>query len=195
MSNIVFLDRQHLGNPKNFDSQGAAYNGAIEAHLTSLYLHFAEWKLREMGITVVLISDGTYEERHKRVNEYSRGYDKAVYISAHINAGKGDYCASFYDYRSSKGLTLASSINHFMARWMENIFCSPSKTKAIPANPNDWTKNAYYCIKGVNAPVAICFEPFFIDSPAHVDLLNEDGLEMVGIALAHGIKKYLDMTQ
>jgi len=193
MSNIVFLDRQHVGNPRNFKSQGASHNGAIEAHLTGLYLHYAEWKLRELGIDVVTISDGTYEERHKRVNDYSKGFNKAVYIAAHVNAGGGEYCASFYDYRSANGLTLANAINHFMSRWIENIFSSPSSTKAIAASPNDWTKNAYYCIKGIGAPVSICFEPFFIDSPAHIDLLSEDGLETIGIALAHGIKKYFDM--
>jgi len=195
MSSIVFFDRQHLGNPKNkFKSMGAAHGSAIEAHLTSQYIFHAEWRLREMGVTVVTISDGTYEERHKRVNEYAKGYDKAVYISCHINAGGGAYCASFYDHRSSKGLTLANTINQFMSRWIENVFSSPKSTRAVAAQPGDWTKNAYYCIKGVGSPVAICFEPFFIDTPAHQELTKEDGIKLVGLALANGIKKYLDMS-
>ena len=32
----------------------------------------------------------------------------------------------------------------------------------------------------------VCFEPFFIDSPAHAQLLTDDGLRLIGQALAVG---------
>jgi len=62
--------------------------------------------------------------------------------------------------------------------------------KKIPASPSDWTKNAYYTIKGVNRPVAICSEPLFIDCDAHKVLLTIDGIHRLGAAMALGIKTW-----
>jgi hypothetical protein len=157
--------------------------------LTAQYIHHCEWKLREAGIDVCVLSDGWYKDRHQRVNQYARGHDKAVYVSCHINAGGGDYAATFYDHRSSSGRDLATHINGRLHQWCDPVY---NKTKAIPANPEDWTKNAYNTIKGVGAPVAVCFEPFFIDCESHKELMTPTGLEMVGLSLAVGIKSFLE---
>jgi len=190
MSMLVFLDRQHLGNPSNWASKGAQNGDDVEAYLTSRYIHYAEWRLRQLGFDVCVISDGTYPDRHDRVNEYAQN-TQSVYVACHINAGGGGYCSVFYDHRSIKGQILSQCINSQMSRWIE-VFTDPSTTKSIACKPDDWTKNAYYCIKGVGKPVAICFEPFFIDTPAHKSLCTEEGLQLVGLSLANGIKKYFD---
>lgn len=189
---IVFLDRQHLGTPKGWNRVGASHDGIHEAWLTSQYIHHCEWKLRDHGIDVVVLSDGCYSDRHKRVNEYSQGHDRAVYVACHVNAGVnaggGDYGLTLFDHRSTSGEILANCINQRLHEW-----CGPlhNKTKTRAANPNDWTANAYNTIKGVGAPVAVCFEPFFIDCENHKELMTPHGCELVGISLAVGIKSFL----
>ena len=193
---LVFLDRQHCGKPNRWKDLGASRdldeNGFVstrecEAILTSIYILECEIILREKGYNVCILSDGHYSERHKRVNDYQGG-ENAVYVSCHINAGssRGGYGCCFFDYRSSKGDKLGSAINQEL-----QINCPElnNRTKIIECNPSDWTKNAYYTIKGVNCP-AVCFEPFFIDCENHQSLLTDEGLKRVGKSLAIGIDTY-----
>lgn len=185
---IVFLDRQHHGKPNRWSDCGAVNDGVHETRLTSQYIHHCEWKLRDHGIDVCVISDGYYSQRHERVNKYARGHDRSIYVSCHVNAGGGDYGSIFYDHRSTSGEVLANCIGRRLHEW-----CGPlhNKTKTIAAKPDHWTSNAYNTIKGVGAPVAVCFEPFFIDCESHKELMTPHGCELVGIALAVGIKSFL----
>jgi hypothetical protein len=193
---IVFLDRQHVGQISHIKSMGAAadldHNGETsisetEAYWTG-YLSLAlETNLREMGHDVISISDGSYQERHSRVNEYTARYNgKACYFALHLNAGGGSYGAMFYDYRSTAGSILADKIAESMERELREI----STVKKIPASPADWTKNAYYTIKGVGAAVAICSEPLFIDNDQHQKLLTYDGISKLAWAMAKGIDQW-----
>jgi N-acetylmuramoyl-L-alanine amidase len=186
---IVFLDRQHHGKPNRWGDCGASNDGVHETWLTAQYIHHCEWKLREAGIDVCVLSDGWYKDRHQRVNQYARGHDKSVYVSCHINAGGGDYGATFYDHRSTNGQRLATHINGRLHQWCDPLH---NKTKQIAARPDDWTSNAFNTIKRVSSPVAVCFEPFFIDCENHKSLTSLSGLELVGTALAVGIKSYLE---
>ena len=186
---IVFLDRQHHGKPKNWDDCGASNDGVHETWLTSQYINHCEWKLRDAGIDVCVLSDGSYKDRHARVNEYAKCHSKSVYVACHINAGGGDYGCTFFDHRSPRGRDLAVHINGRLHQWCDPLH---NKTKSIPCNPDDWTKNAYNTIKGIGAPVAVCFEPFFIDCEQHKTLKTPHGLELVGLSLAVGIKSFLE---
>lgn len=193
---LVFLDRQHCGKPNRWKDLGASRdldeNGIVstrecEAILTAIYILECEIILREKGYDVCVLSDGHYSERHKRVNDY-QGDENAVYISCHINAGaaRGGYGSCFYDHRSTTGDSLASAICEEL-----KVNCPElnNRTKIIECNPSDWTKNAYYTIKGVNC-TAICYEPFFIDCEAHEPLLTAEGLRRVGKSLAIGIDMF-----
>ena len=193
---LVFLDRQHVGKPNRWKSLGAARDlneddhvsiRECEAIMTAIYILECEIVLREAGYDVCVLSDGHYYQRHERVNAM-QGSQKAVYIACHINAGtyKGGYGSCFYDYRTSTGDKLGSAVNAQL-----EVYCPEldNRTKLIQAIPSDWTKNAYYTIKGVNCP-AICFEPFFIDSENHKPLTTDEGLKRVGRALAQGIIDY-----
>ena len=186
---IVFLDRQHHGKPNRWDDCGATNDGVHETWLTAQYIHHCEWKLREAGISVCVLSDGWYKDRHKRVNEYSQGHEKSIYVSCHVNAGSGDYGSVFYDHRSTRGRDLAQHINGRLHQWCDPLH---NKTKSIASNPDDWTVNAYNTIKGVGRSVAVCFEPFFIDCNEHKTLMTSSGLELVGLSLAVGIKSFLE---
>lgn len=188
---LVFLDHQHNGQQKNWKSCGAVSpEGIQEIWCTEKYIHHAKWRLKKHGIEVCVLSDGLYWERHERVNRYATTDPNCVYIACHVNAGgkNANYTAAFYDHRSSKGEILAKCINDRLQMRIPQ-FSNPRDTREIKAEPDNWTKNALYCIKGVS-PVAICWEPFFIDSEHHKSFLEEDGLKLLGECLADGIKTY-----
>ena len=193
---LVFLDRQHVGQVNRLKSLGAIADvdgdGEKKIHEAEAfwtgYLSLAlETNLRELGHDVIPLSDGSYAERHARVNQYSAHYGKTcIYLALHLNAGGGDYGAMFYDHRSSRGANLADSIARSM---MANIGRIPSVRK-IAASPSDWTKNAWYTIKGVGEAVAICSEPLFIDNETHQKLLSTQGLAQLAWAMAKGIDQW-----
>lgn len=193
---LVFLDRQHVGQVRRLGSLGAIADvdgdGEKQIHEAEAfwtgYLSLAlETNLRELGHDVIPLSDGSYAERHARVNQYSAHYgEQCVYLALHLNAGGGDYGAMFYDHRSGRGADLADSIAQSM---MNHIRRLPSVRK-IAASGADWTKNAYYTIKGVGAAVAICSEPLFIDNETHQKLLNTEGLAQLAWAMAKGIDQW-----
>lgn len=196
---VVFLDRQHSGNNARRSSLGAVAdldgNGKKEIHeaesmWTAKYLLACELKLREYGYDVIPLSDGRYFERHARCNTYQRQGEKGIYIAAHLNAGVGrgiGYGSMFYDFRSSEGKKLALAIcKHLKA----DLPALQGKAKAISASPENWTKNAWYTIKGVRA-VAICAEPCFIDSKPHQALFTDEGMINIGVCIAKGIHDYI----
>lgn len=198
---LVFLDRQHVGQIKHLESVGAisdVNNDGVEeiweaeAIWTGWLSMAIEINLRKFGHSVIPITDGSYSERHARVNNYTQVYQRTndgpvVYIALHLNAGAGgNYGAFFYDYRSGAGADLSQNIADSMQLEIQEI---PS-VKTIPATPDNWTKNAYYTIKNVKKPVSICSEPLFIDNETHKTLLNPEGLNRLGYAIARGINNW-----
>lgn len=194
---IVFIDRQHAGQPKKIDSRGAVYDlnddgkrtpNEMEAILTGFMALELEIELLDLGIQVIPISDGSYKERHARVNEYAKMHPgvKTVYLALHFNAGGGTYGAYFYDYRSEAGKALAQSI----CSQADKLLPELKSNKFIAASNDDWTKNAFFCIAGIGAPVALCLEPAFIDTLAHQQLFTMAGLKRIAHAVACGIMEW-----
>ena len=189
---IVFIDRQHAGKPNKLDDRGASVDvdgdGKIdlEAIITARIAIQLEQFLMLQGHHVMPISDGTYKQRHARVNEYAAMYPNeiCIYLAMHLNAGGGTYGAFFHHHQSTNGAKLADHIGHCMMQ--NNIDISDCKT--IAAHPEGWTKNAFYTIRGVGRPVALCCEPVFMDSPRG----NLDNLTVTRIAdaIAAGIHAY-----
>ena len=186
---IVFLDRQHAGKPDKIDDRGAsisnppeAFGLGSEALYTGYLSLMIEEALLENGVKVIPISDGVYTERHKRVNEYSKRFqEKQVYLALHLNCGGGDY-ASFFHMGSENGAALASSICDKL-----RDAALPGLVRCLPkvASREDWTKNAWYTIRGVEKPIAICCEPLFMD--VHKNLLTFENLRKIAKAIANGI--------
>ena len=190
MKTLVILDRQHVGKPTNLrdlgasvvDSNGVTISEGVE---TAKYILEIEIECRRQGYDVIVMSDGGYSERHARVNYYANQYDGLViYIACHINAGgSGIYGSSFYDWRSSTGEKLARHIANECSvlgyDWL-----------SIECRPNDWTKNAFHTIKGV-APVAVCFEPYFIDNPRHREtMMNDGGRKLLAVQLVTALNHF-----
>ena len=200
---IIALDRQHVGKPGkriadmgawgDLDGDGEASVIESEAIWTGMYLWHAELALRELGHTVYPMSHGRYSERHKAANEV--GAD--VYIAAHLNAitggsrtrsGQGaNYAAVFYDHRSSEhnGKRLAESIGLQLGK----LPAIGSRVRIWPARGSDWTRRAFSTISGVGRPVAICYEPAFLDYKPHQSAFFEsaESVAVLGRALADGI--------
>jgi hypothetical protein len=192
---IVYIDRQHAGKPNKIDDRGAGAdidgNGTkdtheMEAHWTGYLALMLESKLMMMGYHVMPISDGTYSQRHERVNEYAKLFpgEKQIYLAMHLNAGGGDYCAMFYHHQSTSGKDLAIEICNGIQQFQPEI----TKYKQIAAQPTDWTEHAYNTIKGVQKPIAICSEPLFMDTHKH--LISIEGFSKLALGIATGIKKW-----
>lgn len=192
---IIFIDRQHSGKPNRITDRGASFDlnqdGTIsteeqEAIWTGRIAIELEIILLGMGFRVLPISDGTYSQRHQRVNSYvSQIQDSEyVYLALHLNSGGGDYSSFFHHYSSTKGSSLAK----FMANEMEASFPEIKDHRAIKASPSDWTKNAWNTIKGVGKPVAICCEPLFMDT--HWKLLKPENIQKIALAMARGIAEW-----
>ena len=113
---MIYIDIQHIGKPNRPHDMGASFGDRpeeTEAYWTSLYAFYLEMRLKELGYPVMRLTDGSYQDRHDRVNQYERNRSLAtpsIYIAAHINAGGGDYACMFYDHRSSRGQDLAIAI-------------------------------------------------------------------------------------
>lgn len=190
---IVFIDRQHAGKPDRINDRGASIDldgdntPEREALITGEIAIKLEKILMLLGIDVMPISDGKYSARHQRVNEYAAMYPnrKTVYLALHLNAGGGSYGAFFHHHASASGEKLAKQM---CAEMVANGIVQDCK--AIHARPNDWTKNAFYTIRGVGRPVAICCEPLFMDNEQHAKMLNNDGIHAIATAMATAIHKW-----
>lgn len=190
---IVFIDRQHAGKPDKLGDRGAAVDidgdatPEREAIITGQIAIALEKVLIMLGVDVMPISDGTYSERHKRVNEYAAMYPnrKTVYLAMHLNAGQGDYAAFFYHHESTQGHELAKHL-------CEGMRAAGFVERALPidAQPNNWTKNAFHTIRGVGRPVAICCEPLFMDQDLHARHLTYEGIQALAMCMANSIVQW-----
>lgn len=185
---LVVLDRHHRGKPLSLRDWGAGSPVGFthtEGYHTGILMVEADAALSALGWDVICITDGRYDDRHRRVN----GYRADVYVALHMNAGGGDYSAAFYDHRTRKGQgdALAGAISRAT---QEEIGV---EGRAISAKPGDWTRNAYATIDGVSCP-AVCWEPLFLDNPNHQCYLGPWGISLLANALAKGITNYADFS-
>lgn len=194
---IVFIDRQHAGKPNKINDRGAGRDldgdrtitaEESEAIWTARLAIEIEIQLLDKNVSVMPLSDGKYSDRHNRVNQYAEMHPGPwVYLALHLNSGGGDYGAFFYDYRSTKGQQLATMMSH---RLREHVGLLDT-AKAIKSQPEGWTKNAFYTISKVGRPVALCCEPFFMDT--HQGLLSVSGISSVATAIVLGLLDWRDI--
>lgn len=191
---IVVLDRQHYGKPDR-DDKGAQveHDGRTihEIDLTATYIEHATSLLVAEGHTVHVLDSGWYAERNDRGSEIARQApgEPVAYIACHVNAGGNGaaYGLTLHDERSTGGRMLAESVADALGGATAGII---DRSIVRPCSRGgDWGA-AFSTIAGIyDGPVnisGVCFEPFFIDSPAHAQLLTDDGLRLIGQALAVG---------
>ena len=196
----IVLDRQHAGKPHrpkdlgahhDLDGDGLAQLDETEVYWTALYGLAAEMRLRWHGYKVIVLSHGTYPERHAWVNEHLP--QASVYIAMHLNGGapksKKAYASTFYDYRSrpGRGDVLAAKLSERLG-YLPEIGANRRIWKTAPTS---WKRNAHSTIRGVDRAIGICYEPAFIDAPEMASLFTMSGMQAIGHALADGIHDYL----
>mgnify|MGYP001481667761 CR=1 FL=1 len=186
MGHTIVLERGHVGRTGGRPS--ATHGELVEDRLTRGYGDATEDCLRNAGHEVIVISDGTYRERQLRASAYGA----RIYVARHTNAGAHDYGACFYDHRSALGRALAEFVVMELGRLAP--LAMSGGAKAVPARPDDWTRNTFATIHHCydRRPIGLCFEPGFIDQPAHRELWTPEGLVLVGRALATGILTFME---
>lgn len=162
-------------------------------------------------------------ERVNRYSEAAAelGYQTQVYLALHLNSligGKpsdrsGLYSSFFFDHRSSanNGPKLAELIKESMTDQLAEWYATPASelsyfmdpdalhqqvadVRTFPASPGDWTKNAFFTIKGVGGSVvAICAEPYFMDQIYHP--ISEAGMKRAAVALFEGIHAWAEFKE
>jgi len=111
-------------------------------------------------------------------------YGADVYVACHANAGAGDYGLAVANEGSASGAALATAITsalRTLAPELRRVVVGHTGAASFP--------RAAACIGGVAKAraVGICYEPGFLDQPAHAPLWSASGPTRLGQALAEGI--------
>ena len=193
----LILDIQHAGRRSKPGDLGASADldrdGLVEAHehearLTPLYAQAAMDLAAAAGVPTLRIDGGEYSARHKMAIELAKSQPSRrwLYVACHLNAGGGNYGLVIADRRSTAGRVAAGLIADVLSALPE---LSRTIAGTTAAEGSDWPR-AWSTIDGIFAGPpnlsGICFEPCFMDTPAHLPLLTGDGLRRIGAALYHG---------
>ena len=193
----LILDIQHagraskpsdLGAAADLDGDGKIERDEHEARLTPVYAQAAQDLAAADGVRVLRIDGGEYPTRHRVAVELAASDPgrRWLYVACHLNAGGGDYGLVIHDSRSQAGRLAAEAVRAEVAKL-------PGLRRALAgatsAEGSDWPR-AWSTIRGIyDGPAnlsAICFEPCFMDQPAHRPLLTKAGLDQIGAALFRG---------
>jgi N-acetylmuramoyl-L-alanine amidase len=180
----IFLDKGHGGS-----DPGAVANGLQEKILTHQIVEYAVDHLFEnyTGFELRVSRAGdqtlTLSQRAKMANDW--GAD--VFVSVHINAGKGTGFES-YIYNggvSSQTVALQNVLHGEILSAMRQFGNIIDRSK----------KRANYAVLRETKMPAVLTENLFIDSDDAKYLKNEAFLKAVGEAHARGIAKFLGLPQ
>jgi N-acetylmuramoyl-L-alanine amidase len=180
----IFLDKGHGGR-----DPGAVANGLQEKTLTHQIVEYAVNHLFEnyTGFELRVSRAGdqtlTLSQRAKMANDW--GAD--VFVSVHINAGKGTGFES-YIYNggvSSQTVALQNVLHGEILSAMRQFGNIIDRSK----------KRANYAVLRETKMPAVLTENLFIDSDDAKYLKNEAFLKVVGEAHARGIAKFLGLPQ
>jgi len=159
---IVFIDRQHAGKPDKPEDRGATVMPAPAFGMGREAIY--------TGYLSLMIEERLLENGVKVIpitdGKYSDRHKRVNEYSRRFQGEKQVYLALHLNC-GGPGL----------------VRCLPKKASA-----EDWTKNAWYTIRGIQAPIAICCEPLFMDT--HRDLLTLEHLKTIADAIATGVTRW-----
>ena len=208
----IGLDIQHIGRLSRPGDQGAVADtdkdgkpDAVEALLTPRYMLGIMEGLDRERFEVFVFGAGEYHSSSHKQAPYTRQglanhLDLDVYLALHLNASKdpgAGYGLFLWDHRTKPGNgdALARSIAGHWKSTAAKLLGSNMSVRARAASRDQWS-NAYYTIRGLNAPIGICCEPFFLSNPAHLlKLGTPDGLHQCGLSIAQGITAWAESRQ
>lgn len=197
----IILDIQHagrssrpgdLGASADLDGDGTVERDEHEARLTPLYATACQALAIRDGVKVLRIEGGEYSTRHRMAVDVAAADPgrRWLYVACHLNAGGGNYGLVIADARSKAGQSAARHVADALGALPE--LREPRGrvvTGTTAAEGSAWPR-AWSTIDGIFAGPAnlsgICFEPCFMDAPAHRPLLTAEGLTRIGEALYRG---------
>ena len=177
----VFLGVGHGGS-----DPGAVANGVKEKDLNlSIALacrELLEWYGVTVGMSRTKDENDPIGDEVKECNAFAP--DLAVDI--HNNAGGGDGGEVFYHHGGGKGKTLAENI-------LAEIVKVGQNSRGIKTRKNSNGKDYYAFIRNTSCP-AVIVECAFVDNPTDLQILStEEKRKEMGVAIAKGILKTLDV--
>lgn len=193
---FVGLIAGHIGKPQTQEDFGVSVPDGTEVEREGLhilpYMLAAQRRLIGLGHRCVLLTYASYNDRtawfHENLGD--------VLVHCHLNGGKGNYGSVYHDRRSTLGRRLAESIRTQGQRLVEltDFRSFQAYDDRTPDVKKPWLYRSYSCISSAFPlrPVAVLYEPFFLDQPDHQGLLTPEGALRVGEVLADGVSAYLD---
>ena len=158
-----------------------------EARLVPRYLAEAYRVLAAADHEVEVYATGSYESREAHALEVASLVPGARvgYVQAHCNAGGGDYGLIGWRTQSPASQALADRIAAALRAACPEL----AGVRSVDANAEAWPR-MYRILVGIplgSGIAAVCYEPCFVDCPAHRPLLAPEGLARIGQALARGL--------
>lgn len=182
MTKKIFWDKGHGGN-----DPGAVANGLLEKVLTHriveyamdyLELHFTGFEQRTSRA-----GDETVELNER--DDLADNWGSDVFVSVHINAGKGKGFESFIHPNAGASTKALQNVVH------AEILAAMRKFD--PSLIDRGNKQANYAVVRETKCPAVLTENLFIDSTDHKWLKNEAFIKSVGEAHARGVAKFLGL--
>ena len=176
----VAIDLGHQGKRSRQTDRGAEHNGYIEADLTLEYAIVARKKLESLGHTTFLLAHENYSKRHAFCNDMNMD----VHFQCHLNSPDGRYALIIHSSQAGdRCIALTEIMSHQFKRWLGSII---SKVDVLAIKPDD---NRYMCLNP-GSP-SLILEPLFLKNEAHLKfLLHENGITLVGLAIAEAIDEW-----
>ncbi len=189
---LVYMSWGHIGRVAADISKGATHDNKWEVLYIPHYIQSMSEVFLKKGIHCMVDGVDAYSKRHTRATGFASGYTKVAYLSCHLNWFPQDRRQRpmfFYDYRSSGGRRLASSIvESIRTSWTE-----PRPPNLCASMGDDWTRNAFHCIRGVySGPKnisAVCCEPLAMNGEPAVTVTS---VKKIGKSIAHGVIDWLE---
>ena len=148
MIGAVYLDWGHVGQPRRPNVTGATSDELIEVFEVARYMAAIVRRCYELDVFVQVDANGAYSERQRRAVDFAARFaGPVVYAACHLNMfvpPVPQRVGFFYDARSSRGADIA---DHLVSAFHGVEYANT--IRAIKAKPDDWTKNALYCIRGI----------------------------------------------
>jgi N-acetylmuramoyl-L-alanine amidase len=184
----IAIDVGHMGKKGRSTDRGVVLNGYREADLVLDYCTVAFKHLEKNGHTVYLLTYNNYSTRQAFCTEISTD----VHVQCHINSASavGRYGRVLYreDNKVNSCVELAEMISDKLSRWVGNVL-SKVDVKALKGDDR-----GYGCL--MNDIPSLLFEPMFINNENHLRfMLYENGLTMIGTALATAINEWSNISR
>lgn len=179
----IVLDVGHMGKTSRPTDRGVTLNSYRESDLVLDYVTVAFKHLENNGHTVYLLTHTNYSRRKEFCDEIKAD----LHVQCHINSAEsvGRYARVLLreDNIKESCEQLAEILSDKLRIWLGNRI---SKAEVVKLKGHE---RGYECLKE-NIP-SLLLEPMFINNDAHLRfMLYENGLTMIGMALATAINEW-----